>query len=132
MILSYCKLYTSKDFIRRSFLQQFNSSSIAQMMMEMNICFFTHCHQDFYFNLEEKICIHLYIYNSSNSSNINYILDKIERFGEMNAEQFFTNNNLYTCNVLLSNYNDNMKLINSRCCYMDLREQVYHWLIGVM
>ena len=49
----------------------------------------------------------------------------------MDIEQYFINLNNYTSNVLLPNYNSNIKLINSKDGYIALREHIFHWICGV-
>lgn len=49
----------------------------------------------------------------------------------MDAEQYFTNHNAYTYNILKLNYNDNIKLMNSKCGYIEIRKHVFDWINGV-
>jgi len=45
----------------------------------------------------------------------------------MDAEQYFTNHNAYTYNILTLNYNDNIKLMNL-CGYIEIRKHVFDWI----
>ena len=49
----------------------------------------------------------------------------------MDAEQYFANHNAYTYNILTLNYNDNIKLMNSKCGYIEIRKHVFEWINGV-